>query len=208
MNISGYLVYHPKREVSEIDDIMIYHDKFGSNQDPYVWNRRFLHTYCHITQMKPEIGHINYWVSGDTFPEFSCLYCDLVFVVEYKQNWEQPNTIDINDPIIDTPAAYRDHYCWVKQGQHKYTRRHRFTLKADPQRSFQPQHADNTLIDIVPFLSLNGIELAKLRRTMRAGFNSRPYPLNKSLTDGLYLWIEQEAEIKLTGELLETLRKE
>ena len=208
MGIGGYLIYHPERKTSEFEDITVYHDKYGSNQDLYVWNRCFLHTYCHITQMKPEKGHINFWVSGNQWPEFSHLCCDLVFVVEYKQIWTQPNIIDINDPIVDSPEAYYDHYCWAEKGQHNFKYRNRFTLKADPQRSFQPQDGNRKLIDIVPFLAPNRIDLPELHRGMRSGFNSRPYPLSKSLIYGLYQWIEQEAKIKLTGKLLETFRKE
>ena len=66
--MAGYLIYHPKREVSKFANLVVYHDSTTGNQDPYIWNQPFLHTYCHITQMSPEVGHINFWVGGDTFP--------------------------------------------------------------------------------------------------------------------------------------------
>ena len=81
--MAGYIIYHPKRQSSTYKNTVIYHDNIRGNQDPYIWNRRFLHTYCHITQLSPKIGYINFWVSGDTFPLFNHLYCDLVFVIQY-----------------------------------------------------------------------------------------------------------------------------
>lgn len=53
-------------------------------------------------------------------------------------------------------------------------RRSRYTLKADPVRSFQAQAADGTLIDIVPLLQEQGISLPELRAGMRAGTGSQP----------------------------------
>jgi hypothetical protein len=67
----GYIIYHPRRQASMFGVVTVYHDTPIRNQDPYVWHRRFLHTYCHMTQMAPAIGDINVWVSGDTFPHFS-----------------------------------------------------------------------------------------------------------------------------------------
>ncbi|MDJ0554775.1 MAG: hypothetical protein QNJ68_10100 [Microcoleaceae cyanobacterium MO_207.B10] len=46
--MSGYLIYHPSRLVSAFETIRVYHDTTNGNQDPYLWNQKFLHTYCHI----------------------------------------------------------------------------------------------------------------------------------------------------------------
>src|SRR5690349_2512465 len=100
--MTGYLIYHPRRQRSTFGDVTVYHDGIGGNQDPYVWNRQFLHTYCHITQMSPAGGDINFWVSGDTFPDFTRLSCDLVFVVAQKLYWSYANTIEPADPLIDS----------------------------------------------------------------------------------------------------------
>jgi hypothetical protein len=43
--ISSYLIYHPKREKQIIGNLTVYHDKFGNNEDPYIWNDNF---YIHI----------------------------------------------------------------------------------------------------------------------------------------------------------------
>ena len=78
------LIYHPRREFYRFDEVGVYFDSTRGNQDPYVWNDAFLHSCCHITQFHAEIGDINLWVSGDRFPEFSRVFCDLVFVVPGK----------------------------------------------------------------------------------------------------------------------------
>jgi hypothetical protein len=56
-----------------------------------------------------------FWVSGDTFPNFNNLYCDLVFIIKEKTYWKNANTIDRTDAIIDTDEAYLDHYRWAWQ---------------------------------------------------------------------------------------------
>lgn len=99
----AYLIYHPNRRVFKDKGITVYHDKFGGNEDPYLWNDKFLHTYCHITQMTNVKGQVNFWVSGEKFTEFSYLLCDCVFVTAEKRFWESNDNIKINDPIVDNP---------------------------------------------------------------------------------------------------------
>lgn len=203
--MNGYLIYHPSRTKSVFDSIVVYHDSIGGNQDPYIWNCKFLHSYCHITQMSSIVGDINFWVSGDTFPNFNNLYCDLVFIIKEKTYWKNANTIDRTDAIIDTDEAYLDHYRWA--WQHPFKRRRRFTLKADPDNSFQPQNAFQELIDILPFLLEQGLTLPEIRRGMRAGFNSKPFSLNASLAANLYSWLDRTAAIKLEGAKLQKIRE-
>lgn len=202
--MSGYLIYHPSRCVANFDTAVVYHDYIGGNQDPYIWNRKFLHTYCHITQMSPEVGDINFWVSADSFRNFSHLYCDLVFVVAEKVYWQNTNSIDRDDPIVETDEAYNDHYRWAHE--HPFKRRRRYTLKADSERSFQPQDIEMKLIDIIPFLSEQGITIDNVRQGLRSGFNSKPLRL-ESLASSLYNWFEQYAPIKLNGVQLQNLRQ-
>jgi hypothetical protein len=78
------LIYDPRREFRRFGETAVHFDSAKGNQDPYLWNDAFLHSYCHITQLHPEAGDINLWVSGDRFQELSNLYCDLVFVVAGK----------------------------------------------------------------------------------------------------------------------------
>jgi len=146
----GWLIYHPRRVSRVIDGHRIHFDSTEHNQDPYTWNDRFLHSYCHITQMAPDVEDIEFWTTGDSFPNFTALYCDLVLVVEEKSYWLDANYISPGDPIVDSEAAYRDHYSWAQD--HPFHRRKRFTLKANRSQSFQPQDADGELVDIVPGL--------------------------------------------------------
>ena len=203
--MNGYLIYHPSRTKSVFDSIVVYHDSIVGNQDPYIWNCKFLHSYCHITQMSSIVNNINFWVSGDTFPKFNNLYCDLVFIIKEKTYWKNANTIDRTDATIDTDEAYLDHYRWA--WQHPFKRRRRFTLKADPDNSFQPQNAFQELIDILPFLLEQGLTLPEIRRGMRAGFNSKPFSLNASLAANLYSWLDRTAAIKLEGAKIQKIRE-
>jgi|GEM_PF-815351 len=166
------LIYHPRRERRVFGSTVVYCDSTTGNQDPYVWNDAFLHSYCHITQFHAEIGDVNLWVSGDHFPEFSHLYCDLVFVVARKLPWSQANCLLREDPLVDSAEAWADHYRWC--GQHPLKSRLRYTLKADPARSMQAQTADGNLIDIVPLLQDQGLSLPDLRHGMHAGIASQP----------------------------------
>lgn len=201
--MSGYLIYHPPRWVACLGQVTVYHDSTVGNQDPYVWNRRFLHTYCHITQMSPQVGDINFWVSGDTFPSFTALYCDLVFVVESKEYWADANAIYRDNPLVESDNTFQDHYTWA--WQHKLKRRKRFTLKAAASTSFQPQDANKQLLDIVPMLGELGFSLDQLQRGLRAGFNSKPMRLGDKATE-LYRIVYDAASVRLYGEELEALR--
>lgn len=205
MSMNGYLIYHPPRAVSRIGSVTVYHDPIGGNEDPYVWNWRFLHTYCHITQMSPQINDINFWVSGNTFPNFNVLYCDLVFVVECKEYWPDANTITRDSPIVDSDTTYQDHYRWA-MWQHRLKRRRRYTLKANTATSFQPQDATQKLLNILPMLNTLGLTLEQLQRGLRAGFNSKPMPLGAKAGD-LYTMVYEAASIHLYGEELEILRQ-
>lgn len=204
--MGGYIIYHPKRHDSVFDGQRIYYDSPSGNQDPFIWNRQFLHSYCHITQMSPQVGDINFWVSGDTFPRFNSLLCDLVFVVQEKHYWPIANSISRTDPIVDSVTAYRDHYRWAMY-QHPLKRRRRFTLKADAERSFQPQTSTNTLFDIVPTLLDLGLSLEAVQCGLRAGFNSRPMRLDDTQANVLYAWLHENAAQQWRGAALAKMRR-
>lgn len=204
--MSGYIIYHPTRTVSDFDGQRVYYDYPTNNQDPYIWNEQFLHTYCHITQMSPREGNINIWVSSHNLHQFTQLFCDLVFVVADKIYWRESNKIGRRDPLVDTADAFGDHYRWAMY-QHPLKVRRRYTLKADPVRSFQPQNTDGSLIDIVPFLESQNVTLAELRRGLRAGFNSKPMRMSEDLAAKLYTWLNDQAPIKLTGNELRAIRQ-
>lgn len=201
----SYLIYHPRRCHSQLDGVTIYHDQTEGNQDPYVWNRQFLHTYCHISQMRPKPGDINFWVSGDTFPNFSELYCDLIFTVKDKIYWSTANAIDRGSDVVDSDESYQDHYRW--HGQHYFKCRRRYTLKAEPDRSFQPQAQNGALLDIVPDLLQIGFTLAELRAGLKSGFSSKPMRIHSSKELELYQKIFERAATHLRGIDLQFLRQ-
>ncbi|MCK9612095.1 MAG: hypothetical protein M0R16_04245 [Bacteroidales bacterium] len=206
----NYLIYHPKRQVSEIGNLKVYHDSFGHNEDPYVWNKKFLHSFCHITQIKPEVGSRIFWISGDTYPDFNKLNCDCVFVVKEKRYWTTANKIEITDPIVDNEQTFRHHYNWVNPPyhEHPFKKRRRYTLKADENKSFQPQDKNQNLIDIVPFLNDKGISVEFLRSSIsrtingKHALNSRPFKLPDKLTEELYTYL-LNSDIIIIGQMIE-----
>ena len=203
--MDSYLIYHPERCKTIIGDIKVYHDKIkkDSNQDPYIWNDKFLHTYCHITQLKNEVGQINFWISGE-YPNFCHLYCDCVFVISEKLFWKENQELDITDSIVDNEMAYEHHYKWAKW-QHELKRRRRYTLKADSEKSFQPQDLSQNLIDVLPFLNSNGIQTDQLIKSMTSVKGSRPFKLPNGLGQKLYDYLYQQASIKLKGSMLKNI---
>lgn len=194
LDFMNYLIYHPKRQISEIGNFRVYHDSFGHNEDPYIWNKNFLHSFCHITQIRPEVGSQIFWVSGDTYPDFNSLYCDCVFIVKEKIYWTTANKIEITDSIVDNEQTFRHHYNWVNppHNEHVFKKRRRYTLKADENLSFQPQDKDKNLIDIIPILNDNGIDIGTLRKSMsrtkngKHALNSRPFKLSDELSKILH----------------------
>lgn len=154
--------------------------------------------------MRSEIGQTNFWVSGDGFPNFTHLYCDLVFTVGEKRYWILPNEILTDDPIVDSDAAFNDHYRWASE--HKFIRRRRYTLKADPNHSFQPQTAEGDLLDIVPAFLEAGVSLAMLHAGLSAGYQSKPMMLDKAVVAKVYDWLNRHASVVLNGEQMEAIR--
>lgn len=192
----NYIIYHPKRICTEINGIgKVYHDSFEGNQDPYLWNEQYLHSFCHITQIQKDVEQVNFWCSGETYPNFDHLYCDLVFKVESIHEWTKRNSITVNDEIVDNKQSFIHHY---KKGviQHPFkgeTRpKKRVTLKACKESSFQPQNEKQNLIDIVPFLKTKGITIDVLRNSIsinskgNKAIPSRPFQLEDEVAKELY----------------------
>ncbi|QQE77764.1 hypothetical protein [Alicyclobacillus sp. SO9] len=210
-HLGAWLVYHPTRKTSAFGNILVYHDSLSGNQDPYVWNEHFLHTTCHMAQMSPQIGDIILWVSGaldgeqSGFPDFTALFCDLVFIVKEKLYWEDSNHIRMTDSIVDSEYAYNEHYKLCAH-DHPYKRRRRFTLKADDKLSFQPQHSDSKLPDIVPHLSREGYRIDVLRQHLVANRGSRPMQIRKSTAEFVIAQLKNECSLLLKGENLQRMR--
>lgn len=208
--MNGWLIHHQPREISKFDDITVYYDSISNNQDPYVWNIRFLHSFCQIPKVRgAEPGDIIFWVArgeGETIKSFNHLYCDLVFVIDEKILWKQTNNIDQSDPMVDTREAFFDHYRWWSDHIYKENQK-RITFKACPEKSFQPQNNKQELIDIVPILQKNGYTIEELQKNMQAGFNTQPIKLRKDVVKNIYNNIYDIASIKLKGALLQKIRK-
>ncbi len=206
--MTALLIYHPERQLTRINGLEVYHDNFQGNQDPYIWNDKFLNTYCHTYRISQKIGQVNFWVSGDKFPAFNHLYCDCVFEIAEIHTWSNQNFISIIDKIVDNVQAYEHHYKWVNAPffQHYWNRTKvkRTTLKAHPERSFQPQR-NHLLIDILPFLNSKGILTSELNEVMKQGFNSKPFLLPENIADELYDYLLHESELKLYGNELRKL---
>lgn len=200
-----YLIYHPTRQKTIIGNLTIHHDKFGGNEDPYIWNDRFLHTYCHITQLPNEVGQINFWISGDAYPHFTKLFCDCVFFVNEKQFWSTNNFINRLDPIVDNQQTFNHHYVWANKGHHPLKKRKRYTLKADPEKSFQPQAENGCLIDILPFLNQNGLTTDRLISSITSKRGARPFHLDSELGKNLYEYLVLKSTAKILGKQLKNL---
>jgi hypothetical protein len=206
--MGSHLIYHPRRSSSVFNGTTVYYDRPGANQDPYVWNDPFLHSYCHMTELvKPVPGDIQLWVSGDVFPNFTILNCDLVFSVGTIHKWNSANAIARSEPFVDSDAAFRDHYRWATQHPFKPPRA-RFTLKADRTNSFQPQTASGGQIDILPTLHQLGFSTLDLRKQMKKGFASKPFPIDHDIASKLRAYLSAVAAIKLVGHQLQSIRSQ
>jgi predicted nucleotide-binding protein (sugar kinase/HSP70/actin superfamily) len=215
----GYLLYHSKLKRTQLDGIIIYHDYPDHNQDPYLWNTQFLHTYCHMNNLRKmeqviHEGDISFWVSAgkkEVRKNFTVLLCDLVFVVKDKIPWQDSNYIKNTDPLVDSKEAYEDHYQWwidheFKEKQLRYGPR--FTLEADASRSFQPLDENQQRIDILEFLLEIGVDEQALRNTFGVGLFSRPFHLDSAVALSLYDLLSQKAYFIRTGDQLQKLRQQ
>jgi hypothetical protein len=147
---------------------------------------------------------MEFWATGDSFPNFKVLECDLVFVIDEKTYWLDPNHISQSDPVVDSAAAYADHYSWVED--HQFRRRRRFTLKADRTHSFQPQTSNGELLDIVPGLNQIGLTEHVVARGIQSGYGAKPMHLDRDQSAGLYDWLDRQSPVKLTGPELSAIR--
>ncbi len=199
----NYLIYHPKRCEIIINEKKVYVDNFEGNQDPYLWNVQFLHSFCHITQIKVNIGDTIFWVSSEKSNEFKNLLCDCVFVIEDKIFWNNSNHINLNDSLVDNINCFEHHYRW--HSQHYFTKRKRYTLKANMYKSFQPQDSQEQLIDILPILNNlniateNLVNKISMNKSRKISMNTRPFKLDKKISDELYNKIYKNSTFKIKG---------
>ena len=206
-SMSSHLIYHPQRVRTAFNGVTVYHDQTHGNQDPYIWNDPFLHTFCHMPELRaPGPGEINFWISGDSLQGFKHLCCDLVFVIKEKLYWPKANSINRNDQIVDSKEAFHDHYQWA--WQHRFEKKRRFTLKANSALSFQYQDRTGSLINIIPILNDLGFSTAYLRKALKKNGRSKPMRLDLRIARELHSAISTAADFKLSAKRLQSIRKD
>lgn len=111
------------------------------------------------------------------------------------------------DPIVDNIQTYEHHYKWANppHNQHPFKKRRRYTLKAHPDKSFQPQNSDKTLFDILPFLNKKGLKTEQLVKAITSSRGAGPFKLENNLGLELYDFLKYNAPINLTGQQLSYL---
>ena len=199
-----YIIYHPKREEIEIDNFKVYCDSFENNQDPYIWNKKFLHSFCHITQISVKEGDTIFWVTNQNSKKEDIIYCDLIFVIGEKIYWEKEitNNIKSSNSIVENHKIFEHHYKWVNRpyNQHHFKRRRRYTLKSNPERSFQPLEKNNKLIEFYPILNKIGLckesIINKMFKTKNGknAINTYPFHLENKMAKLLYKEIYIKAQ--------------
>ena len=200
----SYLIRHPKRTTGVFSGHTVHYDRPRRNQDPFVWNDPFLHTFCHMSELRAQqSGDINFWVVGDQHPNFRSLTCDLVFTVESVHPWQDSNSLSASDPMVDNARAYIDHYCPVGLKRFKKSRR---TLKANPSQSFQPLDYQARPVDLLPELIRLGLTPQWLVSAFSKGFATKPVILSDKVADQLRTYLSSVAHTKLTGAALQALR--
>ncbi|AWE63999.1 MULTISPECIES: hypothetical protein [Staphylococcus] len=222
--MASYLFFHPKPACDTYGDMNIYHDKFGNNEDPYVWSERFLHSFCKITDYaysKSTQKDIIFWISINKEGNNLKYLCDLVFKIEkwdfwYKTFSEQKDAIatnkelTINDAVVEgDEEAYEYHYSWINRGEHKWEptyRRRRLTLKADPVLSFQPQNRQGNLLDVTELLKTI-VNFNVEKSPAKSGTSYKAFELEEEQASKLYEEIKRLSFIRLKGRDLKNLRR-
>jgi hypothetical protein len=220
--MNAYLLYHQAVHTSRLPcGIAVYHDHPRDNQDPYIWNKQFLHTYCHMKALRKETpefleGDLRFWVSageGVARKGYAALLCDLVFVVKDQHSWSNLSDLKVkDDPRTDSPEeitteTYEDHY---KPGasDHPLPEGEEYvTVKAHPYDSFQPLNEQQQRYDIFSFLKKK-VDTAALWKAINfTPRSSYPFPLDPDVAGLLYERLKK-APCKRTGEELQPLRRQ
>ncbi len=226
--MNAYLLYHSDVETTVLPSgIIVYHDRSRHNQDPYIFNERFLQTYRHMSRLRKRCiqkGDLYFWVStgeGVRRDKYTVLLCDLVFEVEQPDvEWSHPNNFTEDDPIVDSKQAWEDHYSWASI-DHSYTPeqilagKKRFTAKAHPLNSFQPVDQYQQRPDVLALLhSFQGDGDAKVDgQALYEAINynawgSAPFPLNHQVAHLLYQTLNSERFVQRRGKWLLQLRQD
>jgi hypothetical protein len=226
--MNAYLLYHSDVETTPLPcGITVYHDRSRHNQDPYIFNERFLQTYCHMSRLRKrgiQQGDLYFWVSageGVRRDKYKELLCDLVFEVEQPGvEWLHSNDLKEDDPIVDSKQAWEDHYSWAPI-DHAYTPKQvlagvkRFTAKAHPLNSFQPVDQYQQRPDVLALLhSFQGDEDTKVDEHAfydainYNAWGSAPFLLNHQVAHLLYQTLNSKRFVQRRGKWLQQLRQD
>lgn len=217
------MVWHTERVSDErfknSDGIPIYYDALSGNQDPYIWNKQFLYSYCQLGKNgKTWLSKIN---EGD------CIFfvatrkgsltveqwwCDLVFVVAEKLEWNNKNPLEKDDlDLVESEFAWKDHYRWWIDHPNLLLGGKRITFKADPDSSFQPIGPDNKPLDILKHLNALNIDTSPMiGRSYTGRLNSSwPRELESHVGEALLKKImKTPCEFRHYGDELQEFRKD
>ena len=154
--MNAFIMFHGQRcrKETATGDVC-YCDSFKHNQDPYIFAKRFIHTYCKINLLpcsQMNKGDVIFWYTTDNSQEGKW-FCDLVFVLDEIKYWEpleedqsksndyknDYNLSDIKFYIADETEE-KDHFEWagIDHRKTKAKSHRRKSLFADPDKSFQP----------------------------------------------------------------------
>lgn len=144
----NYIMLHQNRIKVKIGDIVVYCDDFKGNQDPYIWSKNFLNTYCKTSQIKAselKKGDKLFWFSRQGRRSDDRWFVDLVFIVDKVIYWERSD----KERNVDG-YPFEDHFKWAKFDHPKIGDRpkRRFTIIASKE-SYQPQTENKELIEII-----------------------------------------------------------
>ncbi|MGC6767771.1 hypothetical protein ACYSNR_13740 [Enterococcus sp. LJL128] len=142
-----------QREAYVFDEKTIVSDKLDekSNWCPYIWSKRFRATNCKESHlMKANTNDIIFYVIPEPRPKNikgtyvgNYFYCDLVFIVDERQEFDKNNL----PQVLDDPCLNYFHYKLGKEQHNKRIVRNTLIAK---ESSFQPQ-INNKLVDLLTF---------------------------------------------------------
>ena len=162
--MNAFIMFHGQRcrKETATGDVC-YCDSFEHNQDPYIFAKRFIHTYCKINLLpcsQMNKGDVIFWFTTDNSPKGKW-FCDLVFVLDEIKYWKplEENQSKSNDYknnyklsdikfYIADETEEKDHFEWagVDHRKTKAKSHRRKSLFADPEKSFQPLDDKDRLI--------------------------------------------------------------
>ncbi|WP_157049520.1 hypothetical protein [Weissella kandleri] len=226
--LTGYIFPHPKRTefLVDLDELnrndlrklagvndfgklrkwKIFADDLKGNQDPFVWNKNFLNSYCKKPWNRKYWNGIKYiiWVSST---DDGKIYCDLVMLIKEYSAWENFVT-----PLYDGNLfANRDHYARFEEHTTDNQRNNannmtRTTLKGDSDKSFQPLDENGELIEISDILRSNNVSIIKAKDKNGKNVQNNIIKLYDSNSKQIYEDIIERSAFKIKGNSLAKIR--